>query len=272
MGSCENKKISFLGCFEIHKGRPHWEGIKQGCKDLNVNAEFIDTRRHREKVNGEIGIACMRDATNYLGDFSKKILWHCDYETDINEDPKLNAICLTSPNYQIMSKVKRKIYFLPQGSPRASWEKRERKKDLVFIGDLDYGVHKERTKLLMKLKERYNLDLFEKDHWDLKNIYPNYKIALSMNWNDTVYSTSNRPFLIMGHSGFCLAKDNPMMREMFNHVVYFKDFEDACKKIDYYLSHEDERENIRYAQWLEIQEKHLYKHRIKRLLEICDIV
>ncbi len=265
-------KITFLGCFEIHKGRPHWEGIKEGCRELGVNAEFIGIRKNPQRVDGDIGIALTRDATNYLGDFNKKYWWQCDYESEI-DGKNFDGVILSSPNYEVLNNSNCPFWFLPQASPRCDYIKTERKKDLVFLGNINRGRARERTKFLMELSKHFSID-FVQDRYtiqDLKEIYPQYKIALSLNFRDDVFSTSNRPFLIMGFSGFCLARENPLMKRMFDNVVYFRDLEDACKKIEYYLKHDEERENIRYNQWLEIQNKHLYSHRIKRLLEICDL-
>jgi len=267
-------KISFLGCFQIHKDRPHWEGIKQGCKDNGVDAEFIDIRRNKQIVNGDIGIACTRDALSFLGDFNKRLWWHCDYESKL-QDAKLNAILLSSPNLEVLSNSNVPIYYLPQGCLRNSFIKTERTKDICFLGNMTRGRDITRTDFLKELAKDFEIDFIEDRPLikDLRDIYPKYKIALSLNARDDIYSTSNRPYLIQGYSGFCLARENLLMRGMFDKgVVYFKDLEDAKEKIKYYLENYKDRENIRYDGWLEIQEKHLYKHRIKRLLEIIDYV
>jgi O-antigen biosynthesis protein len=55
------------------------------------------------------------------------------------------------------------------------------------------------------------------------------------------------------------------------HFIAYKDDKDILKKIKYYLSHIDERESIAREGHRLVREKHTYVHRMKHLLDVCNV-
>jgi glycosyltransferase involved in cell wall biosynthesis len=78
-------------------------------------------------------------------------------------------------------------------------------------------------------------------------------------WSDRVYET-------IGRGGFIIHPYIKGMEEHFEdkkHLVFYKfdDFEDLGNKIDYYLSHDEEREKIRQQGFEHVKANHTYKNR-----------
>lgn len=51
-------------------------------------------------------------------------------------------------------------------------------------------------------------------------------------------------------------------------IVYYHDFRDAAKKIEYYLSHERERASIQHAGHQRALQDHTFEHRIQQLFAV----
>lgn len=84
-------------------------------------------------------------------------------------------------------------------------------------------------------------------------------------WSDRVYET-------LGRGGFLIHPYIKGMEEHFEdkkHLVFYEygNFEQLKELIDYYLEHEDERENIRLAGHEHVKAHHTYKQRWEKILD-----
>lgn len=83
-----------------------------------------------------------------------------------------------------------------------------------------------------------------------------------------------RAFEIMGSGGFLLSNYQEDFLEYFEPGVDF-DYYDSCQdllnKIDYYLSHEEERQEIAKNGYEKIKKYHTYQNRFDAMLEIMNI-
>ena len=83
-----------------------------------------------------------------------------------------------------------------------------------------------------------------------------------------------RVFEIMGSGGFLLTNYQEDMLEYFEpgiDFVYYDSYEDLMKKADYYLNHEEERQQIAKNGYEKIKNSHTYRHRLDAMMEIMNI-
>lgn len=79
-----------------------------------------------------------------------------------------------------------------------------------------------------------------------------------------------RAFDIMGSGGFLLSN---FQADFLNHFVpgedfvYYENKEDLARKVDYYLSHEEERRIIAKNGHNRVASEHTYRHRVKEMLD-----
>lgn len=155
--------------------------------------------------------------------------------------------------------------------------------EVIFVGSKGYHEEwKYRPQLIDWLKAAYG-DKFKhfggdglgvKRGQELNDLYAKTKVvvgdSLCINfdyphyWSDRVYET-------LGRGGFLIHPYIKGMEEHFEdgkHLVFYKfgDFEDLKAKIDYYLTHDDEREAIRIAGHEHVKKYHTYMHRWDQIL------
>lgn len=161
--------------------------------------------------------------------------------------------------------------------------------DISFIGS--YGYHKEwqwRPQLIDWLKSEYGGKF---THWggdgkqlmrerNMNLAYASTKISIG----DTLcidfsypYYTSDRLFNQTGAGAFTLCPYIRGIEDLFEigkEVVTFKfgDFDDLKRKIDYYLEHPAERNDIRIAGYLRTKRDHTYRQRWLTILDTMGFI
>lgn len=160
--------------------------------------------------------------------------------------------------------------------------------DVIFVGSKRY--HQEypfRPQLIDFLRETY-ADRFCHVGGDgdtgtvrgdaLNRIYARSKIAigdtLNINFNYPYY-TSDRLFESTGRGGFTIYPNIVGLDQYFkdDEVVWYEhgNLDDLKKKIDYYLEHDDEREQIRLRGHERTKREHTYVHRWEQILKELGI-
>lgn len=145
--------------------------------------------------------------------------------------------------------------------------------DVIFVGS-ENPYYTERTKLMYELRERYNFEWFgRKDTNEVRNIelnqlYSRAKIVIG----DSYYSPhywSNRIAETLGRGGFLIHQDVPGLREEYPDLVTYKkgDIKDLYEKIDYYLSHEDERQEIIRKNFELVRDRYTMDKKCEELLQ-----
>ncbi|WP_456324448.1 glycosyltransferase family protein [Desulfonauticus submarinus] len=79
-----------------------------------------------------------------------------------------------------------------------------------------------------------------------------------------------RTFEIAGCRGFQLVDERSLLSELFKpeeEIITFSSIEDLKKKIDFFLEHEDKRNEIAAAAYSRAISEHTYSHRMERFLE-----
>lgn len=143
----------------------------------------------------------------------------------------------------------------------------------------------ERTYLLQEITARHVMDLFTHDrtftmpnlinHGSVDNfsemplIFKQSRINLNISLRSIKSGIPQRAFDIMGSGGFLLSNyqadflDDFIPGEDFD---YYESTDDLLAKIDYYLTHEDERIAIARNGHDKIAKAHTYRHRVQEML------
>ena len=146
--------------------------------------------------------------------------------------------------------------------------KKELETEIAFVGQV-YG---DREKFVKELKDKYGSkfrvfgNIFNRDLYDLM---ASTKIVVAPNSPSDDFYWSSRVYMILGSGGFLLHPKAEGLKEEFEdkkHLVYYKDFEDLCKKIDFYLKNPKKREEIRMAGYKKCIESFTYLKRCEILL------
>ena len=160
-------------------------------------------------------------------------------------------------------------------------------KEVIFVGS--YNYHPEwtyRQTLIDWLKNRYG-NSFE--HWGseglgavrgeaLNRLYGESKVVIGDSlvlpghinyWSDRVYET-------LGRGGFIIHPRIPGLELSFvedKEIVFYDlgDFKQLAEKIDYYRTHDAEREIIRQAGHQRVLAEHTYRHRLYEVLDTTGL-
>lgn len=155
--------------------------------------------------------------------------------------------------------------------------------DVIFVGS--YGYHPEwsyRPQLLDWLAATYGSRFTHYDHASgmrghrLNQLYASAKVVVGDSccpgfkqrnyWSDRVPET-------LGRGGFLIHPWVRGIEQQFHHQQHFVEYEyghlrNLATEIDYYLTHEDDRERIRRVGHEWVKAHHTYTHRMKAMLEI----
>jgi glycosyltransferase involved in cell wall biosynthesis len=179
-----------------------------------------------------------------------------------------------------------KGHYLPAGvfGEECTYKESTKKRDVIFVGSKKYHPEWQyRTQLVNWLDKVYG-NRFEhygnggvesvrglrlnKLYWSTKVVvgdtlclnfnYPDY-------WSDRIYET-------LGRGGFLIHPYIPGIEKEFvdkKHVVFYEygNFEQLKELIDYYLTHEEEREEIRKAGHELVKGNYTYRHRWQHIIK-----
>ena len=162
--------------------------------------------------------------------------------------------------------------------------------DIVFLGnnytaDQNFELTDMRLDMVNFLKDKYG-DQFKVygNKWpyndgnlmyrELKEAecFRSCKIAINISHFDLERYTSDRMFRIMGSGAFCLTKWYPGIEKDFidgEHLRVWKDFDELKTLIDYYLTHEEERNKIAQAGNKYVSEHLTWEIRIKNIIDMA---
>ncbi len=86
-----------------------------------------------------------------------------------------------------------------------------------------------------------------------------------------IYGVNRRTYDIAGCKGFQLADYRNDMEKVFKinqEIVCFETLDELKKKIEYYLKHSDERNEIAEAAYKRVIHEHTYEHRAREILDL----
>lgn len=147
----------------------------------------------------------------------------------------------------------------------------------------------ERTELLSAIGEYFSYDLYTPDeqlklpgcinhgsvdYYDMAPyIFKNTKINLNFSLRSIKSGIPLRAFDIMGAGGFLLTNYQADFSDCYvpgEDFIYYENTDDLLNKINYYLSHEEERAAIARSGFARTAAHHTYKHRIAEFLSIIE--
>jgi hypothetical protein len=147
--------------------------------------------------------------------------------------------------------------------------------DIIFVGG---NVYKTRTEMLAGLANRYaNFERYGHQTGSivrglpLNELYSSTKVVVGDSQPSPHY-WSNRLYETLGRGGFLLHPHTEGIETEFEdgkHLVLYdrNDLQDLYDKIDYYLSHDTERETIRRAGFELVKGHYTYKDRCRELMK-----
>lgn len=146
---------------------------------------------------------------------------------------------------------------------------------------------RERTQLLEYISNCHQLKLYTPDSTpqfpnidnrgpvDYCNVMPyifkNSKINLNISLKSIYTGIPLRAFDIMGCGGFLISDFQADFGELFvpdEDYVFYTTSEDLYAKIDYYLEHEEKREQIAKKGYEKVKAGHTYDHRVSQILKM----
>lgn len=208
--------------------------------------------------------------------------WRCDFVFTPDGDPASAEIFKSKGINHFYLKAGVYKYECVYGSPRP-----ELVSDVAFVGGgVDYGHWKEwpyRRRLVTWLKNTFGSRYAKYGHpeptmrnQDLNDLYASAKVVVGDSlcpgftkpnfWSDRVYET-------LGRGGFLIHPYIKGMEEEFEdkkHLVYYEfgNFDQLRGLIDHYLSHDDEREEIRRCGHEYVKANSTYHNRLQQALDI----
>ena len=252
-------------------------GIEHTFTDLRVERFYNYWNRIKEPYDLHFGIKCealTKDMAKSLPSPSvlwfpdnirvytslQNIIWRIGRHFDIVYSFDQGAIDLY---YELGCK---NVRHLPPATETDRYRKLyiDKKYDVGFVGTLDI----ERMNIFKAASKVCNVTDFQVHGEESVKVINEIKIMLNCGRGNT--DINQRTFETLACGTFLLTNWIPEEYQLFKdgeHLVYWKDYNELCDKITYYLEHEDEREAIAVNGYNEVVSKHLHRHRITKVLE-----
>ncbi len=140
-----------------------------------------------------------------------------------------------------------------------------KKYDVCFVGHL---CNEKRVNFLDAVFKKfpnfwYGQRIFE----EAARIFCQSKIVLN---TAAVDDLNMRVFETLATQSFLLTENIPTIHEVFKdgeHLVTYDSIDDAIDKADYYIKHDDERQQIAESGYNYIIKNHTYRHRVDRIIQ-----
>ena len=300
-GIIRKKRICFIEQFLMfrytHLGFDD-DAMPRACGDLGMDYLLVEGMRNIDKEALRKAILSFRPDyllfrlkeilpfVMYIRDDLKKIgtkviFWFCDPEhPDTKDLSRVIDIMFLSNRGQIEEYKKSfnldRIFYMPQGFDPYAIHRISAKEiyDVAFAGALssDY-LHDTRRKLMEKLKTRYNVIIKNNIRNNISEFYSQSKTVFGASDFDYELYTSNRFFVALG-CGACYItkkfKGIELLVEKHKHALWFEDEKELFELLDYYLTHDKEREMIRQNAERLAFEKHTYTNRLRNIMDIIE--
>ena len=186
--------------------------------------------------------------------------------------------------------VKKNLHYMPFATNPEIYQPTENtvyKYDVSFVAT--FAPH--RAKIIMQLAERgIKIDLFGNDPWkalshpnitfhgfadnrtECPEIYRSSKINLNISSLQLVQSLPIRIFDVGACKSFIITDHKKDAESLFNEdqLLIYKSIDDLVNKINYYLKHEEEREEIANNFYQKISTSFTYEKQVKKVLELTE--
>jgi len=276
----------------------HEDGILRGLDQMGMNVRFADFRRTNNygSIVKQIKdfepdyvllalkecLPMMKHIYDDIKHIDAKVLyWFCDaeYHAPFDVGKEIDVMFLSNQgqveDYKKLYNLER-VHYMPQGFDQLSLFDRKLKRiyDVGFAGTVDLSsLHQRRTRLINGLKDKCNVEIVNMIRNNIGRFYSQSKMVFGISDFEEELYVSNRFYIVLGCGAVNLTYRFPGMERLVNegeHVVSFKEDEELFSKVDHYLKHDNELEQIRINGKKLADEKHTYLKRLDNMLRIVD--
>lgn len=146
----------------------------------------------------------------------------------------------------------------------------------------------ERTEIMQLLGKKFSVNLYTTEKTDIKGIhncgvadyntvapliFANSKINLNITLRSIQTGIPLRAFDIMGCGGFLLSNYQEDFLEYFEpdeDVVFYASYEELLDKVEFYLSHDRERQRIARNAYEKVSAEHTYLQRVEKMFGFVE--
>lgn len=275
-----------------------WDGVPRAFERLGMDYLLFEGMRNLEykKIQEAIFsfkphylLIILKDTLPIVLDIKKElksmgtkvIYWFCDPEQPKTKDLSgiIDTMFITNRGqlgeYKDAYNLER-VYYMPQGFDPYTQHRLNMPEewDVGFAGVAsDVPLHKTRKALIQALEKRYTLKRSNTSRNNIAEFYAQTKTAFGASDFDYALYTSNRFYVALG-CGACYVtkkfKGIELLAENRKHLLWFETKQELFDILDYYLSHDSEREKIRQNAARLALEKHTYGHRLRNIMGIME--
>ena len=272
----------------FNKDRTDTTGIyfEDALKRSHLEFDYFPVEGSKELINNKYDLFLRIDHGDYKYDLPKEFRPAAFLAIDTHLKKPFKKICRQAKHYDFLfatqkegvkklkEVLKREVYWIPLACDPQIHKKEdvETLYDVGFVGSYG-GEGSLREETLLCVKDRFkNSFIGNAPYNEMSRIYSGSKIGINNSLNNDI---NMRIFEILSCGAFLLTSEveGNGFDELFKdgeHLVTYKDKEDLVKKIEYYLTHDGEREAIaRKGHELAIT-KHTYKNRLTEMFSIIQ--
>ena len=283
------------------KGTTHWgdlffsKALKKSFEKLGFNV--IIQERENWYGDDEIDIAfVLRGLVDYNVDYSNiNVMWNISHPEMVSKEEyeKYDRVFISSKKYanKLTNQVNTIVSSLLQCTdPEVFYSERDNNisDEILFVG-VTRGVYREIVRDVLKTNhevsiygmgwEKYVDEKYIKGQFipneELHKYYSSCKILLNDHWENMRDEDfpSNRLFDALACGAFVISDKIPSSETLFEgSIVTYDDVDDLNKKIDYYLTHEDERVKLAEKGRKIVLENHTFDKRVEEVLSaLCEL-
>ncbi|MBN1493692.1 MAG: glycosyltransferase [Candidatus Omnitrophica bacterium] len=275
------KRINHGLCVKVKRERPDVCLISNGIRIFPSTAKFIRslgvktalwTTDPPAKFDGIIELAKDCDVVMCAGSEAIEIL----HKKGVTHAALLPFACDPIFHKKVdMSDEERAHYAHDVVFVGSQYPNREKVLELLAnCGLAIWGPGWERLSNDLPLKNCIQGGALQTEEWT--RLFSASKIVLEVIYQDAVvpcHQTSMRIFEALACESFVMTDnlaDAPGIFTDKEHLVFFSGADDLCKKVKYYLEHEDERRAIARKGHELVVTQHTYIHRMQTLLKYCN--
>ncbi|SCA62367.1 Uncharacterized protein SCG7109_AA_00030 [Chlamydiales bacterium SCGC AG-110-M15] len=149
----------------------------------------------------------------------------------------------------------------------------------------------ERIAFVRTLASHYSFKVYGDEHWktieqkglqymgsaehyhEMPKVFKSSKINLNIIRSYVDSGLPMRIFDVLGCGAFLVSNDRDEISELFTpgkDLVIYRDLKDLVEICDYYLQHDDERQNIASQGFETVKSEHDFRHRLLKIFELVD--
>ncbi len=258
--------------------------FKRALEDSRLDFDYYPVEGSKSLIKNKYDLFLRIDHGDYKYDLPKSFRPAAFLAIDTHLKKPFRKICRQAKHYDFLfatqkdgaeslSRVlKRPVYWIPLACDPEIHKKQDIEKvyDVGFVGSYG-GEGSVREETLRYIKSKFN-DCFigNTPYNEMSRIYSASKIGINFSLNNDI---NMRIFEILSCGAMLITSrvENNGFNELFEdgkHLVTYKNKEELAERIEYFLSHGDERERIAQKGYKLVINEHTYKNRLEKMFSI----